>query len=178
VQRLQQGSIGAFLAGTYADGFRALSGSLIEEIEAQRAAERTRNQTLSIGAVIIGVAGAVLLLSARANAWRRDLQAATAARDSLYPLLRRLDDDLPYASGTEDVRRASQAQAEGAERYHRAAELLEELVSIPGARSALPGPHHRQLREARMHLAAAQEQLAYANAILDRAMGVAPGGPR
>jgi hypothetical protein len=174
VRRLQQGNVGSFTAGTYADGLKALADDLTREIERQRAAERTRHQAILVSLIAIGFGAAIAILVRRANAWKGDLAAANAVRDSLYPLLRRLDDDLPYLAGSEEAQRASEAHAQGSERYHRATEILEELAGMAWPTSAFPGRHREQVRDARAQLEAAQRHLTEANALLDRADGPSP----
>lgn len=179
VRRFQQSNVGSFTAGTYADGLKALADDLTREIERQRAAERTRNQAILVSLIAIGFGAAIAILVRRANAWKQDLADANEVRGSLYPLLRRLDDDLPYLAGSEEAQRASEAHAQGSERYHRATEILEELAGISWAAAALPGQHQALVRDAGAQLEAARLHLTEANAMLDRAAGARPtGGPR
>lgn len=169
IQQLQRANLGAFTAGSYADGFRALADDLIQEIDGRRARARTSNQVVVLGLVLAALAVAGFWLVGRVNAWKTELAAATALRESLYPLLRRLDDDLPYAGDGEDAQRASKAGADGSECYERGSEVLDQLAGTSWLHSALPGSHQQQLEQATLQLTRARQHLIEANAALDRA---------
>lgn len=171
IRRLLQANLGTFAAVGYTDGLKALADALVDEIEDQRAGARARSLLVVVALALAAMAVGGWWLSSRANAWSRELAATRELRDSLYPLLRRLDDEVPYLPQSDEAQRASEAHGEGSEYYHRGTEILDELSGLSRLRSALPGDQRQRLNQASLQLSLARQRLMEASAALDRAAG-------
>ncbi len=170
IERIQQKDVGAFLTVSYAEGLRVVTQDVIAEIEAQRAAERSRGQLLR-ALLLAGLALVLVTIGVlRGKQWARETAALASQRASLYPLLRRLDDELPYVAGTPDGTRASELQADGAEPYNDGSLIADRLASVPIWRGAMPGAHWRELDDATRAFERARQHLADAVVSLDRAL--------
>ena len=178
IQRLQQQNTNVFTAIGYADGLRTLSLALVNEIEGQTRADRERSSFFQIAFLVLLLALGALVSVSRAHSWARQMATVRELQASIYPLLRRLDDDLTEeVAATPDGRRAAELQNEGVEAYERGATTVDELKGLSTIRAILPGDHFNQLGAASLALRMAQAQLMDANAVLDRALEVsrAPG---
>lgn len=176
IERLQERNVATFLATGIGDGMRALARDLAAEIERQQAERRARNAFL-VGVLLIAVAlGALALLGRSAHHWSQRLSTLEEARAGLYPLLRRLDDELPYIAGTPEGDQASALLADGSEAFDEATQMIDGLASLPPWRAALPGESWSQLTQASRALQVATEHLTEAVAVLDRALAAPASG--
>ncbi|MBI3328005.1 MAG: hypothetical protein HYZ81_15060 [Nitrospinae bacterium] len=177
IERLQRQSLGTFTTVGLPEGFRALADGVIQEIESQRKFHRILKQ-LALAALVSLILGLIgFWLRHRASVWKRRLLATCELRDSLYPLLHELDDDVPYLPDSEDAKTAAHEQTQGANHYGEGSKVLDELNGLSWLAPALSGRHLRRLAEAGSELSLAREHLVRAKATVGRARSREQSGP-